>query len=68
MWHTEYMIHEHRKDMLRVAEQVRLARLARAERPPLTRWLTRVFAVVRRPSMIEPVPCPQPCAELGRAS
>lgn len=69
MWQT-YMIHEHRKDMLCIAEQIRLARLARGERQSLTRWLNPVFAVFRRPSMIEiePLPCPQPCAEVGGAS
>jgi hypothetical protein len=71
MWQSEYMIHEHRKDMLRIADQARLARLVRAERPPITRWLTHVFAIVRRPPMIEletQRPCPPPCAEMGRVS
>lgn len=64
MWQTEYMIHEHRKELLRVAAQVRLARLVRTERPPFTRWLIRVFAAFRRPPMIE-MEMQQPCAEAG---
>lgn len=68
MWQSEYMIHERHKDLLRSAEQARLARMARAERPSVSRWLARLFAAVHRPRLIDvelQPPCPQPCAELG---
>lgn len=68
MWQTEYMIHERRKDLLRTAEQARLARVMRAEHPSVLRWFARVFAAVRRPRLIDvelQQPCPTPCAELG---
>ena len=46
---TEYMVHEHRKEMLRTAAQVRLVRLVQVNPHPLNRWLTQVIAAFRRP-------------------
>lgn len=40
MWATEYQIHEHRKELLRTAAQIRLAREAQAQprRGVVRRW------------------------------
>lgn len=35
---TEEMVHEYRKEMLRIADAARLARLAQTHPSPLTRW------------------------------
>ncbi len=63
---TEYMIHEHRKEMLRTAEQVRFARASQAQHQRHGRSLAlRLIAVVgtggwlhffRRPRRLQP-PC-----------
>lgn len=71
MWPSEYMLHEHRKDMLRIAAEIRLAREVRGERPSLMQTLMRVFNQIRiRPSrQIEVIPVVQPqCAPLRRVS
>ena len=77
MWPSEYMLQEHRKDMLRIAAEISLANEVRQERPSLIQSLTRVFNQLRfrRPSrQIEIIPVPaklavQPqCTPLGRLS
>jgi hypothetical protein len=64
MWPSEYMLHEHRKDMLRLAAENTLAREVRGERQPITQSLIRVFKQIRlrRPHSLAPEvqPCPQP--------
>ena len=62
MWPSEYMLHEHRKDMLRIAAETRLAREAGVERPSLIQMLARVFNQIRlrRPRQIDLIPAVQP--------
>ncbi len=82
MWPTEYMVHEHRKELQRVAAQVSLVREASSAREaqPSRRagWLAfaanaRVFNAIRRfrrprPAVTaEAAPCPQ-TAVLGRVN
>jgi hypothetical protein len=48
MWATEYTIHEHRKELLRTAAQVRLVREAQAQpRAGVTRWWAHELALQR---------------------
>lgn len=59
MWPTEYMVHEHRKELQRVAAQVSLARAAslavEAQPSRRARWLTVVFNAIRRPRPVDTV-------------
>lgn len=52
MWPTEYMVHEHRKELQRVAAQVSLVRSAQADPAPqpvrVNRLLNAVFNAIRR--------------------
>jgi hypothetical protein len=60
MWPTEYMVHEHRKDMARIAAQMRLVREAATTHPRTTkRWGWQVFAMLRRPQPSQPVTAAQ---------
>jgi hypothetical protein len=74
MWPSEYMLHEHRKDMLRTAAEISLANEVRGERPSLIQSLIRMFNQTRlrrvrrsRPIAILPVAQPQ-CTPLRRVS
>lgn len=71
MWPTEYTVHEHRKELLRTAAQVRLVQQVRVERTPLMRWLTRVFVHFRlrrpQPMNVQPAAC-LPATALRRVS
>ena len=72
MWPSEYMLNEHRKDMMRTAAEISLVNEARGERPSLIQSLIRMVNQLRlrRPSrQIEIVPVAQPqCTPLRRAS
>jgi hypothetical protein len=67
MWPTEFMVHEHRKEMQRVAAQVRLVNSVRTPHPSMVaRWRNQVIASLsffRRPPVIETQPITQPCLE-----
>jgi hypothetical protein len=69
MWPTEFMVHEHRKEMQRVAAQMRLVNSVRTPQPSMVaRWRNQVIASLsffRRPAVIEVQPHPQsqPCLE-----
>ena len=70
MWPSEYMLHEHRKDLLRTADEIRLAREVRNERLTL-RQIVAVFMQlrIRRHRQIETVMIMQPeCTPLRRVS
>ncbi len=62
MWATEYMVHEHRKELLRAAAQAHLVREAQAQpRARVARWwayeLVRWLQSVRRPRQhLQPMP------------
>ena len=74
MWPSEEMLHEHRKDMMRIAAENTLAREVRGERQPLIPALIRVFNQLRqlrlrRSRQIEILPIAQPqCTPLRRVS
>jgi hypothetical protein len=72
MWATEYMLHEHRKDLLRTATEIRLAREVRSERWSLLKQIMAMFmqlSLRRNRRQIETVIVMQPqCTPLGRVS
>ncbi len=54
MWATEYLIHEHRQELLRTAEQIHLIREAQAQPRPrvIRRWALKLvdwLQLFRRP-------------------
>ncbi len=62
MWPSEYMLNEHRKDMMRIAAENTLVREAGAAPQPLIPSLIRMFKQLRlrRPRQIELTPVVQP--------
>ena len=74
---SEYLLNEHRKDMLRFAAENALVREAQGDHPSFIEKLTRMFnqirTRIRRSPQIEARPVAQPlvqpqCTPLGRVS